>query len=118
MDLPEALPAHFPGPLFWQLRQLRNSVWEPRGQALVDFGKAQSWICGEEPLAVPALPLIRGQEPILKRRRHDIETVCGLGLLPDHNQELAFLPFLGHAQTLHPVERRFVEMDEVAQDIE
>src|SRR3954469_6642836 len=99
MDLPEALPAYFPGPLFRQVRQLRKSVWEPRGQTLVDLNKAQSQICGKEPLAVPAVPRVRGEEPIFKRRRYNIETVRGLRLLPDHNQELALLAFLGHAET-------------------
>src|SRR5580704_2995580 len=95
VDLPEALPAYFTGPLFGQLRQLRKPVWKPRYQLLVDFGKAQSRICGKEPLTVPTLARVRGEEPILQWRRHDIETVRGFGLFSDHNEELALLAFLG-----------------------
>src|SRR5580704_12356667 len=67
---------------------------------------------------IPFLSWERGQQPVFDRRWNDVKTVRCLRLFTDNEQKLALPSLFRHSKVLDPMNRRFVEMDELPQHID
>src|SRR5271157_34442 len=98
------------GQLLRQFRNIGQAHREFRRELLINLKQWQAAVGLKEPGAVHPLPFERSADPVLDRRRHDIDGLRRFRLFAQHEQRLRLPPLSRRAESAHFVEGSLVQV--------